>query len=579
MFEDVEDAYAVIVYLFKRSHRSFVHREIAETVHYISLLPNGQRLGQVGAIEALVGQCMATGQLQRGVLVWVCTALCVLVMDDANRRQFMLSDGPTALIELLRRTPATSMAVTPADLEWDEVVVGILHTLSNFTAGEGASVHKFQMAIDSVGGAEEIVKRCRAAVWFANGKASVSRGMTTGATRSTANGPCSPRPNPIVCKTPHPSPISPFPGNGTLAGAPMSPGGSLTSPLVSPHGVAGGGGSRMKERLVEQCCGALCNLSCENDALRIKLGELGACELLVSVCHHCSHDMRSRSHQRILEQACAVIGNMCKRNRLNRQRLSAIHGPETLCYVLSRCLSIGHEADDVALQALRAVSNMVMRNEENQHRFADAGGCQHLVQFCFATQMDKMLRWVLVTLVALAQDELLRYRLVNEGALAAAAAAERSAGSVDTKEALKSLMALLPLPTSVLSSVILSEVDEDVSVQATDDAWVPAATTRICNHPGTNTSLSTKFVEHCQRVGQGIKDVQLHAAQGDDMIDRQKIPAGLTRIRVKVRQGCPVTIDVTLDGSHEEDIILGPALLAKLKTLGFQHMINQYITF
>ena len=127
--------------------------------------------------------------------------------------------------------------------------------------------------------------------------------------------------------------------------------------------------------------------------------------------------------------------------------------------------------------------------------------------------------------------------------------------------------------------MILSEVDEDVSVQATDDAWVPAATTRICNHPGTNTSLSTKFVEHCQRVGHGIKDVQLHAAQGDDMIDRQKIPAGLTRIRVKVRQGCPVTIDVTLDGSHEEDIILGPALLAKLKTLGFQHMINQYITF
>ena len=69
MFEDVEDAYAVIVYLFKRSHSSFVHREIAETVHYISLLPNGQRLGQVGAIEALVGQCMAFAVVRCHVLV------------------------------------------------------------------------------------------------------------------------------------------------------------------------------------------------------------------------------------------------------------------------------------------------------------------------------------------------------------------------------------------------------------------------------------------------------------------------------------------------------------------------------
>jgi len=40
-----------------------------------------------------------------------------------------------------------------------------------------------------------------------------------------------------------------------------------------------------------------------------------------------------------------------------------------------------------------------------------------------------------------------------------------------------------------------------------------------------------------------------------------------------------VTIDVLLNGSHEEDIILGPALLAKLKTLGFEHMVNEYITF
>ena len=41
---------------------------------------------------------------------------------------------------------------------------------------------------------------------------------------------------------------------------------------------------RIKERLVEQCCAALCNLSCENDLMRIKLGELDACHLLTSVC-------------------------------------------------------------------------------------------------------------------------------------------------------------------------------------------------------------------------------------------------------------------------------------------------------
>jgi len=40
-----------------------------------------------------------------------------------------------------------------------------------------------------------------------------------------------------------------------------------------------------------------------------------------------------------------------------------------------------------------------------------------------------------------------------------------------------------------------------------------------------------------------------------------------------------VTIDVALNGSHEEDLILGPALLIKLKILGFEHMVNEYITF
>jgi hypothetical protein len=33
----------------------------------------------------------------------------------------------------------------------------------------------------------------------------------------------------------------------------------------------------MKERVVEHVCAALCNLSFENDALRIQLGQLGAC--------------------------------------------------------------------------------------------------------------------------------------------------------------------------------------------------------------------------------------------------------------------------------------------------------------
>jgi hypothetical protein len=64
----------------------------------------------------------------------------------------------------------------------------------------------------------------------------------------------------------------------------MSPHGGMRSPMMSPHGM---GAVRMKERLLEQCCAALCNLSCENDLLRIKLGELGACELFTSVVRLC----------------------------------------------------------------------------------------------------------------------------------------------------------------------------------------------------------------------------------------------------------------------------------------------------
>ena len=198
------------------------------------------------------------------------------------------------------------------------------------------------------------------------------------------------------------------------------------------------------------------------------------------------------------------------------------------------------------------------------------------VQYCFATRDDAILRWVLVALGALAQDEVMRYRLVNDGALAAAAAAEASAASAETKEALKRLTAQLPLPIPVLGSVILKEVGEDVCVQSSCDTWMQAATSRIYNHPGTVTSLSAKFVQRCTSQGLQIKD--LHTAEQEDHIDRRKSPPGLMRIRIKVRDRS-VTIDVALNGSHEEDLIFGPALLIKLKILGFEHMVNEYITF
>ena len=42
-----------------------------------------------------------------------------------------------------------------------------------------------------------------------------------------------------------------------------------------------------QERVVGQCCAALCNLSFENELLRIKLGDLGACEMFTAVCQRC----------------------------------------------------------------------------------------------------------------------------------------------------------------------------------------------------------------------------------------------------------------------------------------------------
>ena len=68
IFQDVDDAYGVIVHLFKRSQSTLVHCEIAEMLHYISLAPGGRSaLGQVGAIEALIGQCKASGQVGSNV--------------------------------------------------------------------------------------------------------------------------------------------------------------------------------------------------------------------------------------------------------------------------------------------------------------------------------------------------------------------------------------------------------------------------------------------------------------------------------------------------------------------------------
>ena len=545
IFQDVQDAYAVIVHLFKRSHSPFVHSEIAEMLHHISLLPEGKTaLGEVGAIGALVQQCKSPGQQQRCVVMWICTALCVLVMDDENRSHFTEADGPGALLDLMRRVPATSLA---ADMEWDEVIVGAAHALSNYMAGAGRMVHHYQSKVDEAGGAQELIQRC----WGGIGGGGGGGAPTMGAV-SSAGGLPSALAGTTSATTPQPTPLSPHAGGAR-------------SPMVSPHGAGaglGGGVVGIKERLVEQCCGALCNLSCENDLMRIKLGELGACGLLTAVCRLC--DMQTPSQKRILEQACAAIGNICKRNRSNRCKMSAVYGPETLVQVLGRARLAGPDADAVATQALRAAANVAMRNEENQQRLADAGCCQHLVQYCFAVRDDALLNWVLAALGALAQDEVIKYRLVNEGALAAAAAAENSARSQETKEALKRLAAQLPLPTPVLGSVILKEEDEEVYLEADDDTWVPARSSLLYDRAGAVTSLSARFVQHCRSLGHQIKDV--HAANAGDGIDRRKSPPGLTRIRLKVRDRS-VTVDADLNSSQEHDILLGPVSNAACRLL------------
>lgn len=158
--------------------------------------------------------------------------------------------------------------------------------------------------------------------------------------------------------------------------------------------------------LVEQTSGALCNVSFENDAERVKLGDLGACELFTRICQQC--DPASSRHKRVLEQACAALGNISKKNRTNRMKIGQCGGPEALVHVLSRTLQAGPDGDRIAMQAMRAVGNVLMRNEENQERFAEAGGCKNLVQYCFATRNDTMLRWLVTALTPLAEHELIR---------------------------------------------------------------------------------------------------------------------------------------------------------------------------
>ena len=71
------------------------------------------------------------------------------------------------------------------------------------------------------------------------------------------------------------------------------------------------------ESLMQQVCAAICNLTFENDANRIKVGQVGGCDVLVRVCN------LSPSYQ-VLEQACAAIGNICKKNRTNRSLVGMV---------------------------------------------------------------------------------------------------------------------------------------------------------------------------------------------------------------------------------------------------------------
>ncbi|EKX32878.1 hypothetical protein GUITHDRAFT_120945 [Guillardia theta CCMP2712] len=120
--------------------------------------------------------------------------------------------------------------------------------------------------------------------------------------------------------------------------------------------------------VVEQVCAAICNFTFENDANRIRVGEVGGCEVLVRVCQLSEQD-------RVLEQACAAIGNICKKNRTNRSLIGNAGGCEVLLRVIS-----SSPPERTAVQAVRAIGNVAMRAPENQLKFAADNGLRLLLQ-------------------------------------------------------------------------------------------------------------------------------------------------------------------------------------------------------
>ena len=89
---------------------------------------------------------------------------------------------------------------------------------------------------------------------------------------------------------------------------------------------------------IDQLCAAICNLTFENVASREKVGEAGACEVLVEL-------LGGNGGEGVKRQVCAAIGNVCKKNRRNRERIGACGGCEGLTLVLR-----GGFSDDTGMQ-------------------------------------------------------------------------------------------------------------------------------------------------------------------------------------------------------------------------------------
>jgi len=153
----------------------------------------------------------------------------------------------------------------------------------------------------------------------------------------------------------------------------------------------------------------------------------------------------------------------------------------------------------------------------------------------------------------------------------AIARAQANATSRETLDAAQRALELLPPPTPMLGGEILREVGESVAVELMNGAWSKAATVLLRGQEGVTTSLSARFT---QSLLCPVKDLEL--AEGTDGRDRSKCPPASTRIRLLVRDR-EVTIDAILDGPGPEDVTIGPALLAKLKTLGFEYMVDKLV--